>query len=147
MPTERKVRRYAAFFPGWATAFGTHDQDASDPRLFWLHGENQLGLILSAEIKHLLYPLFLGHSHEEAPKVVLGAGVLSVEGVELNFGDHRDSRAYRALMDLLQGEGDLHLFQTYHLIYPSGTRILTLGRKAPLPLVYREIAPLLIQLI
>ncbi len=145
MPTERKVRRYAAFFPGWATAFGAHDQDTSDPRLFWLHGENQLGLILSPEIKHFLYPLFLGHSHEEAPEVVLGAGVLRVEGVELNFGE-KDSRAFTALMDLLKGKGDLHLFQTYHLIYPSGTRILTLGRKAPLPLVYREIAPLLLQM-
>jgi hypothetical protein len=50
-------------------------------------------------------------------------------------------------MELVASEGDLHLSQTYHLIYPSGTRILTLSRKAPLPLVYREIAPLLLQLI
>ena len=147
MPTERKVRRYTAFFPGWATAFGAHDQDASDPRgLVWLHGENQLGLILSPEIKHFLYPLFLGNSHEEAPEVVLGARTLRIEGVDLNLGEG-DSRPFTTLMELLASEGDLHLSQTYHLIYPSGIRILTLSRKAPLPLVYREIAPLLLQLI
>ncbi len=147
MPTERKVRRYTAFFPGWATAFGAHEQDASDPRgLVFLHGENQLGLILSPEIKHFLYPLFLGNSHEEAPEVVLGARTLRIEGVDLNLGEG-DSRALASLMELVGSEGDLHLSQTYHLIYPSGTRILTLSRKAPLPLVYREIAPLLLQLL
>ncbi|MBP8197533.1 MAG: hypothetical protein KAX64_03140, partial [Chromatiaceae bacterium] len=74
------------------------------------------------------------------------AGLLRIEGVELNLGEG-DSRAFTALMELVASEGDLHLSQTYHLIYPSGTRILTLSPKAPLPLVYREIAPLLLQLI
>ncbi len=48
--------------------------------------------------------------------------------------------------DLLADERDLHLYQTYHLIYPSGTRILTLSRRAPLALIYRELAPLRLDL-
>jgi hypothetical protein len=34
------------------------------------------------------------------------------------------------------------MYLTYHLIYPPGTRIITLSRKAPLPLLYKEMAPL-----
>jgi len=44
--------------------------------------------------------------------------------------------------DLLAEERDLHLYQTYHLIYPSGTQILTLSPRAPLTIIYRELAPL-----
>ena len=144
MPTERQVRRYTAFFPGWATAFGAHDKDANDPRgLIWLYGEGQLGLLLNPDLKEFLYPLFLGNSHEEAPLITLSESQarLYIQEVELAIGAS-DHRPFAALMALLEGGGDLHLSQTYHLIYPSGTRILTLGRKAPLPLVYREIAPL-----
>ena len=36
----------------------------------------------------------------------------------------------------------MHLYQTYHLIYPSGTRILTLSARAPLGILYRELPPL-----
>jgi len=147
MPTERRVRRYTAFFPGWATAFGAHEKDAEDPRgLIWLYGEGQLGLLLNTELKEFLYPLFLGHSHEEAPIVALGNHTLRIQGVELAIGTAY-RRPFDALTDLLGHEGDLHLSQTYHLVYPSGTRILTLGCKAPLPLVYREIAPLRLQLL
>ena len=44
--------------------------------------------------------------------------------------------------EILADPRDLHLYQTYHLIYPSGTRILTLSRRAPLALIYRELTPL-----
>ena len=146
MPTERRVRRYTAYFPGWATAFGAHDKDAEDPRgLIWLYGEGQLGLLLNTELREFLYPLFLGNSHEEAPVLALSEGWLRIAEVELAIGDS-DRRPFTALMGLLEEAVDLHLSQTYHLVYPSGTRILTLGRKAPLPLVYREIAPLRVQL-
>ena len=146
MPTERRVRRYTAYFPGWATAFGAHEKDAEDPRgLIWLYGEGQIGLLLNNDLKEFLYPLFLGNSHAEAPTLALSEGWLRIQEVELAIGDG-DRRPYAALMALLEGDDELHLSQTYHLVYPSGTRILTLGRKAPLPLVYREIAPLLLQL-
>lgn len=34
------------------------------------------------------------------------------------------------------------MFLTYHLIDPPGTRIVTVSRKPPLPLLYKEMAPL-----
>jgi len=147
MPTECRIRRYTAFFPGWATAFGAHEKDAADPRgLIWLYGEGQIGLLLNNELKEFLYPLFLGNSHAEAPILALSEDWLRIQKVELAIGAG-DRRPFAALMALLEGDGDLHLSQTYHLVYPSGTRILTLGRRAPLPLVYREIAPLSLQVL
>jgi len=146
MPIDRSVRRYSAFFRGWATAFGAHEKDTDEERgLVWLYGEHQLGLLLTPAVKRFLYPLFFGQRREEAPVIQLGAGLLRIGDLDLAFGE-RDGRAFTMTMDMIQGDGDLHLSQTYHLVYPSGTRILTLGRKAPLPLVYREIAPLLLQL-
>jgi hypothetical protein len=34
------------------------------------------------------------------------------------------------------------MFLTYHLIYPPGTRIITVSSKPPLGLLYREMEPL-----
>ena len=147
MSPERKIRRYSAYFRGWATAFGAHEKDADEERgLFWLYGKDQMGLILTPAVKRFLFPLFLGRSRAEAPAVRLGAGSLRIDEVDIPFGD-RDQRALDTLLGLLHLAGDLHLYQTYHLIYPSGTRILTLSRRQPLALVYREIPPLRVRLL
>jgi len=146
MPTERKVRRYSAFFRGWATAFGSHEKVADEKRgLIWLFGEQQLGLILTKEVKRFLYPLFLGRSRDDVPAVTLGSGLLRIEDVELAFGED-EQRAFDVMMELMRVDGDLHLSQTYHLVYASGTRILTISRRAPLAIVYREIAPMVLHL-
>jgi len=146
MSSKRKVRRYSAFFRGWATAFGSHEKVANGERsLIWLFGEEQVGLILTPDVKRFLYPLFLGRSRDDVPAVQLSPGLLRIEDAELACGEG-DRRAFETTMALMQGEGDLHLSQTYHLVYPSGTRILTLSRRAPLPIVYREIAPLMVEL-
>ena len=73
---------------------------------------------------------------------------MRIAEVTLTHGEgEEERRAFEVMMTLMRGEGDLHLSQTYHLVYPSGTRILALSRSAPLPLVYREIAPLEIELV
>jgi hypothetical protein len=51
---------------------------------------------------------------------------------------------YAALRELLLGPEEAHMYLTYHLIYPPGTRIITLSQKSPLPLLYKEMAPLAI---
>jgi hypothetical protein len=147
MASERSVRRYSAYFRGWATTFGSHDKaDDRERGLVWLFGDQQLGLILTPRVKRFLYPLFLGRCRPEAPDVELRDGLLRIQAAKLPF-DERDRRAFQAVMDLAGGGGDLHLFQTYHLVYPTGTRILTLSRRQPLALVYREIPPLRVRLL
>ncbi|MCG6861558.1 MAG: hypothetical protein LJE70_09830 [Chromatiaceae bacterium] len=144
--SERKIRRYAAYFHGWATAFGNHAKCFDEERdLVWLLGEDQVGLILTPKVKAFLSPLFLANSNAAPPKVELGAGMLQIADATVRFGAE-DRREITAVMDLLKGTCDLHLLQTYHLVYPSGTRILTLTHQSPLPLVYREIDPLILRL-
>jgi len=147
MASKRKIRRHAAYIHGWATAFGSHDKNFDAERdLSWLYGEDQIGLILTPAVKQFLRPLFLGTKKQPPPKVRLGNGILRIADEEVKFGA-RDEREFNAVMDLLNSAGDLHLLQTYHLVYPSGTRILTLTHQTPLPLVYREIEPLKLRLV
>ena len=147
MASKRKIRRYAAYIHGWATAFGSHDKRFDEERdLSWLYGQDQIGLILTPTVKQFLRPLFLGTEKNAPPKVRVGNGILRIADEEVKFGA-RDEREFNAVMDLLNSAGDLHLLQTYHLVYPSGTRILTLTHQTPLPLVYREIDPLKLRLV
>jgi hypothetical protein len=142
----RLIRRWSAYFRGWSQAFGAHELiDDPERGLRWLVGDQQMGLILTPEIKRLLYPGLLGRHEDEPPLVCLGAGRLTVGGVELTPLEPQRS-LWSQMQVLLAGAADLHLYQTYHLIYPTGTRILTLSRHAPMPLIYRELSPLAVQL-
>lgn len=143
----RLIRRWCAYFRGWSQAFGAHELiDDRERGLRWLIGDEQLGLILTPAIKRLLYPGLLGrHAGEEPPPVRVGAQGLILGGAELAPLEAQ-CPLWSQLRQLLAGPADLHLYQTYHLIYPTGTRILTLSRHAPLPLIYRELAPLAVRL-
>jgi hypothetical protein len=147
MPSERTIHRYSAYFRGWATAFGSHDKGSDEEHgLQWLYGEGQIGLVLTPEVKRFLYPRFLGSRGEDTPELELGRGSLRINDAVVGFGDE-NRRAYDVTIGLLSGGGELHLFQTYHLFYPSGTRILTLSCHPPLPLIYREIPPITVRVV
>jgi hypothetical protein len=150
MPSPRQgrtIRRYSAYFRNWAQAFGNHDKLGDEGARFrWLIGDGQVGLILTPEIRRVLYPRLLGRHGEAPPRVQVGRTRMVLDELTITFGDaHRP--AIDAVMDLFATDGELHLSQTYHLIYPGGTRILTLGRHAPMPLIYREIEPLGVDLV
>jgi len=147
MGSERKIRRYAAYFHGWATAFGNHDKHVDEKRdLSWLLGEGRIGLILTPRVEAFLRPLFLSNREAGPPQVELRPGRLRIADTTLRY-DTENQPGLDTVMDLLKSADDLHLLQTYHVIYPSGTRILTLSRQSPLTLVYREIEPLALRLI
>jgi len=147
MASERKIRRYAAYFHRWATAFGHYDKHFDEKKnLSWLFGENQIGLILTPSVEEFLRPLFLASPEAVQPRIELGRETLRLGDAELRFGKG-DQRVLDTVMDLLHGAGDLHLLQTYHLVFPSGTRILTLTRQPPLTIVYREIEPLILRIL
>jgi hypothetical protein len=161
----RRLRCHSAYFRGWAQAFGAHEL-ANDERrgMRWLLGEEQLGLILTPSARRELLALTAdadlgeevdeggrpdacdGAAAEIAPEQpLLGEHALQIGDVTLPIACNQQSVADCAA-GLLGNGRDLHLYQTYHLIYPSGTRILTLSRRAPLGLIYREIEPLRIGL-
>ncbi len=142
MSADRIIRRYAAFFRGWAQAFGEHEK-LEDPALGlrWLVGEDQIGLILVPAIKRFWFPRLLGHPAQPLPEVILHPDALEIATVRLELNRGKGA-PLQPILALLARGCDLHLYQTYHLIYPQGTRILTLSARAPLGILYRELAPL-----
>ena len=157
MTRSRLIRYHSAYFRGWAQAFGAHEVVSDDPRgLRWLFGERQLGLILTPAIRGLLAAL-LGDADVERSDAETGgeanlSPALSLRDDALRIGTltlpiaQDQERVLACGRDLLDSPADLHLYQTYHLIYASGTRILTLSQHAPLGLIYRELDPLLVSL-
>lgn len=147
MAKKRKVHRFAPYFQGWATAFGNHEKHVDEGRdLSWLLGKDQIGLIVTQKVKDFAAPVLAEEAGKEPPKIKIGSGVIQIGEDKVRF-DEQDAPGFEAVMDMLKGPGDLYLLQTYHLVYPSGTRILTLTRQTPLPLVYREIKPLRMRLV
>ncbi len=140
---EKTVRRHVSFLPRWCQAFGEHQPDpAGEGRTVeWLIGENCVGLLLAPDLRRKFLHQLLG---PERPELEFRRDL-----VRINRHDYADRAVfgqpgYAALRELLVDSGDTHIFLTYHLIYPPGTRIITASRKAPLPLLYKEISPVLI---
>ncbi len=144
MSHSRRIRRYSAFFQGWAQAFGNHKGSLDEEKdLNWLFGEDvqqQVGLIMSHRVKRRLYHLILAE-HRDQVHLSLGPKTLGVDEASLPCC-HRDKQAGETIRALLNDENEVHMYLSYHLFYPPGTRILTLSPKAPLPIIYKEIAPL-----
>ncbi len=146
MPSLHAIRRYAAFFQDWAQAFGNHRGSLNESRqLNWLFGEDedQIGLILTPQLRHDLIHKVIG-THLKQVHLTLEADRIGIEDLVVNAG-YRDEQAVRTIRDMLKGDKDLHLYLSYHLFYPSGTRILTLSQKVPLPIIYKEISPLIVE--
>ena len=147
MPKERLIRRYSAYFQGWAQAFGNHHGSFDEERdLNWLFGDDddQIGIILTPRLRRLLLHEVLSR-HEKEAHLILEPDRVGIGDVSLPAG-FREEEAVRTIRWLFDAPGDLHLFLTYHLFFPQGTRILTLSRKAPLPIIYKDMEPILVRI-
>lgn len=175
MTEARQLRRHRAYFHGWAQAFGQHDllRDPTQG-LRWLLGQGQLGLMLDPSVRTRLRggdTDSLGGLFADAPgtpvhepataqalpvwpparhaEKILPAALIDVGSETLRLGRlilrHCPAAVMTHTRALLDAESALHLFETYHLLYPKGTRVLTLSRRAPLGLIYRELTPALIR--
>jgi hypothetical protein len=75
----------------------------------------------------------------------------SQQGVEIGalnipFTSRREKRVLDTIGDLVETGPELHVFLTSHLIYESGSRIMTFSSKKPLSIIYKEIGTMNIQL-
>ncbi|MBL8420061.1 MAG: hypothetical protein JNK92_05435 [Dechloromonas sp.] len=138
---DREVRRYRAYLPRWCQTFGDHlpEPGGEGRAVEWLVGNDCVGAIVVPEIKLLLIRELLG---SKKPKVIVRAGSMRLGELDFRDAEVCGHPGYAALLDLLVNAETVHLFLTYHLIYPPGTRIITVSSKAPLPLIYKETAPL-----
>ncbi|MBE2260151.1 MAG: hypothetical protein H6942_09660 [Candidatus Accumulibacter sp.] len=138
---EKNVRRYSAFIPRWCQAFGDHapDPGGEGRAVEWLVGADAVGIVVLPEIRRMLTHELLGARN---PELEFGARSVRLNQRTFDQMNILGHPGYAALRELLLGADQLHLFLTYHLIHPPGTRIITVARKPPLPLLYKEMAPL-----
>jgi hypothetical protein len=147
VPYQRKVRRYAAYFKGWSQAFGEHESLSSgEHEIDWLFGENKVGFILPPELTRTLHREVLGRQGNSPTLTISEVGV-RVGEFHYPLSAATDKRGVDALRQLLKDPHQLHLYLTYHLLYRSGTRIITVSQHQPLPIIYREISAMHIELI
>ena len=147
MQEKREIHRYAAYFKGWCQAFGEHEAElVEDESAGWLYAENKIGLILPRQLSKQLYRRVLGKT-QTIPVISLGREDIGVGDFHHTFSESSDLAGLVKLNQLLANNKGLHLYLTYHLIYPKGTRIITFSTKQPLPLIYKEIEPIQIHLV
>lgn len=147
MPLERKVRRYTAYFRGWCQAFGEHDLVApQDEGINWLLGKKQIGLILPGALTRSLYREVLG-KQRPSPLLDINAERVQVGGFRQVLPQIWREQGLKVFTELMQADKDLHLYLTYHFVYPSGTRIVTLSQRKPLSIIYKEVKPMDIRLV
>jgi len=143
---QRKAQRYSAFFKGWCQAFGEHENlSREDDAINWLSAENQVGFILPRELTKALYREVLGRQRE-SPILTISQNCVRVGEFHYTLSTTGDKAGTAALRQRLENPGELHLYLTYHFLYQSGTRIITLSRKQPLAIFYKQIRPMYIEL-
>lgn len=147
MSQEREIHRYAAYFKGWCQAFGEHEAEfAADDSIGWLYAENQIGLIFPQDLSKQLYRRVLGRTNV-MPVITLARDGIGVEDFHHTFSESSDLAGLANLVQMLANNKELHLYLTYHVFYPKGTRIITFSTEHPLALIYKEIEPIQIDLI
>jgi len=143
---QRKVQRYAAYFKGWCQAFGEHENlSREEHAIDWLLAENQVGIVLPEKLTKALYREVLGKQHE-SPTLTISQDCVRVGEFHYTLSATEDKRGIDSLRQVLENPGDLYLYLTYHFLYRSGTRIITLSRKQPLAIIYKQISPMHIKL-
>ncbi|WP_058557022.1 hypothetical protein [Thiohalocapsa sp. ML1] len=165
MTDARLLRRHRAYYPGWAQPFGLWEllRDARVD-LRWLLGDGEIGLVLDPSVRTQLRggdtECLGGLFADAAPPAPSGEprrlavaqsrpALIDVGGETLRLGRLTLRQCPAAIMDrvrrLLTPGAEVHLFESFHPFLNPGTRILTLSRRAPLALVYRELGPALIR--
>jgi hypothetical protein len=165
MTDARLLRRHRAFFPGWAQPFGLYNELLRDTRaeLRWLLADGALGLVLDPSVRtrlrggdaeHLggLFADAAPAATAEPRRFAVASSppaLIDVGGETLRLGRLTLRQCPHAVMEwvrrLLPAGADVHLFESFHPELQPGTRVLTLSRRAPLALIYRELGPALIR--
>lgn len=147
MSCERIVKRYSAYYLGWCQAFGEHDPPTEEHGdVTWLVGEDKVGFILSPRLRRVFLKELLA-TEKQVPEVVLTHDFAQINDTRHELTHAQDRAGLDSLIALLEHTQDIHFFLTYHVVYPSGTRIVTFSKKRPLGIMYKEFGDLRIKVI
>jgi hypothetical protein len=146
MALERELQRYAAYFRDWCQTFGEHQGiPGEDTAISWLLGEDQFGFLLPQELTRALYRGVLGK--DEPPVLTISQNGVRAGEFYYPVTATSDRPGLEAMKNFLDTATDLHVFLTSHFMYGSGARIITLSRKKPLSIIYKEIGPMHLRLL
>jgi len=143
---ERELKRYAAYFRGWCQAFGEHEgiHDA-EGGIDWLIADHQVGLVLPRDVLKTLYREVL--LHRQPPALVISSDRMQIGSLEIVITKGQERRILEAVLEILSGDDEVHVYLTSHLIYGGGNRIITFSNRKPLTIIYKEIGAMPLQLI
>ncbi len=143
---ECELKRYAAYFRGWCQAFGEHKGiEVDENESYWLLAENQVGLVLPKyQIKPLNREVLL---HDEVPSLTFSAQGVQIGALQFPFASDHEKEALSVIEHLIETGPEFHMFLTSHLLYGSGSRIITFSCNKPLSIIYKEIGTMHIRLL
>jgi len=145
MTHEYELQRYAAYFRGWCQSFGEHDSiHDKDTGICWLLNEHQVGFVLRPQLARSLYREVLRKNH--TPVLGLSRKGARIGTLHYPLSGASDKQGIAAIIKVLENCSHSCLFMTSHFMYGTGTRILTLSNKKPLPIIYKEIGSMRIRL-
>jgi hypothetical protein len=145
MTHEYELQRYAAYFRGWCQAFGEHDSIPNeDTGMCWLLSEHQAGFVLRPQLTRSLYREILRKN--DTPVLELSRKGARIGAFHYPLSGVADEQGIAAIKRILENCSNSCLFMTSHFTYGTGTRILTLSNKKPLPIIYKEIGCMRIRL-
>lgn len=142
---ERELKRYAAYFRGWCQAFGEHEgiHDA-ESGIDWLIADQQVGLVLPRDVLKTLHREVL--LHRQPPALQISSDHMQIGSLEIVFSKGQVRRILDAVLEIVSGDGEVHVYLTSHLIYGGGNRIITFSSRRPLTIIYKEIGAMRLQL-
>ena len=145
MAHEYTIRRYAAYFRGWCQAFGEHQSVTDEATgISWLFNESQVGFILPGHLTKSLHREVLGRNKN--PILHVSGNTARVGTVDFVLPDIQQIYTQGEIRNVLNSSGESCLFLTSHFMYGTGTRIITLSGRKPLPIIYKEIGSMKIRL-
>jgi hypothetical protein len=145
MTLEYEINRYAAYFRGWCQAFGEHEGiSGGDTGISWLFSEYQVGFIMPQQLTRALYREVLGK--RGTPVLELNRKCARIGAFHYPLKGPADEQGLAAIKYIFDNGSGVSLFLTSHFMYGTGSRIITLSNKRPLPIIYKEIGAMGIQL-
>ena len=141
----RDVKRYAAYFMGWCQTFGEHDSLADhDNEIYWLLSEDQAGFVLPPNHLKQLYRAVL--LHDQAPPLTFRRYLVEVGEFSFSLTPRYEDAIHETIGRLLASDHELHVYLTSHFMYGTKARIVTLSKKKPISIIYKEIGSMPIRL-
>jgi hypothetical protein len=142
---ERNLIRHAAYFRGWCQAFGEHESIYRDDNgVNWVTAEGQVGLVLPKPLIRSLYREVL--LRERVPILTFHHESVEIGSLDIPIGKKYQQMALKAMSEVLAGSGGVHVYLTSHLLYGEGSKIITISKKKPLAIIYKEIGSMRIRL-